>query len=64
MGYFSNLQLEVLELADCGLDATKIAEKLDVALEEVELILESDNDADWDGQPTELEEWLDFDPDC
>jgi hypothetical protein len=64
MGYFSNLQLEVLELADSGLDATKIAEKLDLALEEVELILESDCDADWDGQPTELEEWLSFDPDC
>jgi orotate phosphoribosyltransferase-like protein len=64
MGYSSNLQLEVLELAHCGLDATEIAEKLHVALDEIEWILEADSDADLDGQPTELEEWMDFDPDC
>ena len=64
MGYSSNLQLEVLELAHCGLDATEIADKLHVALDEVELILEEDRDEDYDGQPTELEEWMDFDPDC
>jgi hypothetical protein len=23
-----------------------------------------DSDYDYDGQPTEMDEWLDFDPDC
>ena len=64
MGYFSNLQLEVLELAHCGLDATEIAEKLHIAVDEVEIILGDEYDNEPDGQPTELEEWMDFDPDC
>jgi hypothetical protein len=32
---------------------------------ETEGFVEEDEDTeDWDGQPTELEEWMDFDPDC
>jgi len=51
-----------------GMDAESIAEELDVPLEMVKDYI-ADNTKDWiwdedDGQPTESEEWRDFDPDC
>jgi len=41
-----------------------ISETLGVSPEEVQRILSSDSDADYDGQPDEMQEWHDFDPDC
>ena len=72
MGYFANLELEVMEMAhdmgdDFGQDEgtiLTISETLGVSPEEVQRILSSDSDADYDGQPDEMQEWHDFDPDC
>jgi hypothetical protein len=73
MGYFANLELEIMDMArdlgDAqGQDAETIliiSRNLNVAPEEVQRVLEEEADLDeYDGQPTEMEEWLDFDPDC
>ena len=29
-----------------------------------DLLLDEDEDEEWDGQPDEAQEWYDFDPDC
>jgi len=50
-----------------GMDAESIAEELNVPLEMVKDYISAYDDEIWDeddGQPTESEEWRDFDPDC
>ena len=73
MGYFANLELEILEMArdlgDAqGQDAETIliiSRNLNVAPAEVQRVLGEEADLDeYDGQPDELTEWMDFDPDC
>lgn len=73
MGYFKDVEVEIMTMAhdmgdDYGQDADTIliiSRALEVPPEEVQRVLEGDPDRDeYDGQPTELEEWLDFDPDC
>ena len=73
MGYFTSIEQEIMSMAhdmgdDFGEDAETImviSRALDVPVEEVQRVLEGDADYDeYDGQPTEMEEWLDFDPDC
>jgi len=73
MGYFANLELEIMDMArdlgDAqGQDAETIliiSRNLNVAPEEVQRVLGEDADLDeYDGQPDELTEWMDFDPDC
>ena len=64
MGYFSKLYTAVQELADMGLSNAEIADRLELAEDEVELILEEASAEEYDGQPTEIDEWLSFDPDC
>jgi hypothetical protein len=64
MGYFSKLNLAVAELAEMGLSNEEIAGRLEVAEDEVELIVDQLAAEEYDGQPTEMEEWMDFDPDC
>ena len=67
MGYFSQLALEVEELLFQGLSDEEIAQKLNLSLEEVNqqiaMLEEADYDQ-YDGQPDEYTEWMDFDPDC
>jgi len=47
-----------------GMDVESIAEELNVPLDMVkDYIADYDDEID-DGQPTESEEWRDFDPDC
>ena len=73
MGYFANLELEIMDMArdlgDAqGQDAETIliiSRNLNVAPAEVQRVLGEDADLDeYDGQPDELTEWMDFDPDC
>ena len=66
MGYFSNLELEVESLALDGYQAREIAEALNMTFTEVMEVLErlDAEAAELDGQPTEQEEWMSFDPDC
>jgi hypothetical protein len=73
MGYFANLELEILDMArdlgDAqGQDAETIliiSRNLNVAPAEVQRVLGEEADLDeYDGQPDELTEWMDFDPDC
>ena len=64
MGYFSKLYTAVLELAEMGLSNAEIADRLELAEDEVELIIAEATAEEYDGQPTEMEEWLSFDADC
>jgi hypothetical protein len=68
MGYFSNLELDIESMAADGYSPAEIAERLEIPFEDVVAVLEKleeeGYDDDYDGQPTELEEWMDFDPDC
>jgi len=68
MGYFSNLELDIESMAADGYSPAEIAERLEIPFEDVVAVLEKLEDeaydGDYDGQPTELEEWMDFDPDC
>jgi len=73
MGYFANLELEIMDMArdlgDAqGQDAETIliiSRNLNVAPAEVQRVLGEEADLDeYDGQPDELTEWMDFDPDC
>ena len=69
MGRMSELCIDIENMFFVdGMDAESIAEELDVPLEMVKDYI-ADNTKDWiwdedDGQPTESEEWRDFDPDC
>jgi hypothetical protein len=68
----SNLHYEIQLMAhemgdDWGEDIETIvciAEHLHVSTEVVAEVLRSERDEDYDGQPDELTEWMDFDPDC
>jgi hypothetical protein len=54
------------ELRSGELSYAEIAVRYDVPLETVEEILQEmiDNEDEYDGQPDELTEWMDFDVDC
>ena len=54
------------ELRSGELSLAQIAVRYDVPLETVEEILQEmiDNEDEYDGQPDELTEWMDFDVDC
>jgi hypothetical protein len=50
-----------------GMNVESIAEELNVPLDMVKDYISAYDDEIWDeddGQPTESEEWRDFDPDC
>lgn len=64
MGYFSQLALDIEELLFEGASEAEIAQKLNISIEEVEEQIALLEEADYDGQPDELTEWMDFDPDC
>jgi orotate phosphoribosyltransferase-like protein len=55
MGYYSKLNTAVLELSVMGLSNQEIADRLEIAVDEVELIIEQELAYEHDGQPTELE---------
>ena len=69
MGRMSELCIDIENMFFVdGMDAESIAEELDVPLDMVKDYI-ADDVKDWiwdedDGQPTESEEWRDFDPDC
>ena len=54
------------EIRSGELSYAEIAERYDVPLSTVEDILNDmiEDEEDYDGQPTEMEEWMSFDPDC
>jgi energy-converting hydrogenase A subunit M len=72
MGYFTSIEQEIMSMAhdmgdDFGEDSETIkiiSRALQISVEEVQQVLEGDHDSDYDGQPDELTEWMDFDPDC
>jgi len=67
MGYFSNLELDVESMSADGYMPAEIAEALQITFDEVMAVLEKLDAADmdeYDGQPTEQEEWASFDIDC
>jgi orotate phosphoribosyltransferase-like protein len=64
MGYYSKLNTAAVELSVMGLSNQEIADRLEIAVDEVELIIEQELAYEDDGQPTEMEEWMSFDPDC
>lgn len=67
MGYFSNLELDIESMTADGYSPAEIAERLEIPVDSVLAVLEKLEEEgydDYDGQPTELEEWMDFDPDC
>ena len=66
MGYFSELQIDILEMHDDGFTVTQIADRLNLSTEEVSEVIEGyeSGEYDSDGQPDEAQEWYDFDPDC
>jgi len=62
-----NIETQVIELLEAGVEPAEIAKLLDLEVEEV-LDIEDYacecRDDDYDGQPDEQQEWYDFDPDC
>ena len=67
MSYMSELAIDIQEAIEAGeLTFAQIAAKYEVPIDWVECV----NDqlalqyAEYDGQPDELTEWMDFDPDC
>lgn len=54
------------EIRSGELSYAEIAVRYDVPLETVEDILNDmiEAEEDYDGQPTEYDEWMSFDPDC
>ena len=72
MGYFKELEIQIMSMAhDMGDDfgfedetVDYIACELQISKDEVREVLSADHDSDYDGQPDELTEWMDFDPDC
>lgn len=67
MGALKDIVYDILDEIRAGeLSYAEIAERYDVPLETVEDILNDmiENEEDYDGQPTEQEEWYSFDPDC
>lgn len=64
MGAVKSLYMDVFELYEANEHSLgEIAEQLGVDAGLVEDIV-YDIVNDQDGQPTELDEWLDYDPDC
>ena len=72
MGYFKELEIQIMSMAhDMGDDfgfedetVDYIASELQISKDEVRQVLSAEHDSDYDGQPDELTEWMDFDPDC
>ena len=71
MGQMKELVLTVEDLLDAGYDEVDIAAKLGLPLDIVEeLVKQSDEErfaedmAGMPYEPTEIDEWNDFDPDC
>ena len=64
MEHFANLQKEVIDMDFGGYTVEEIAEQLGVTVAVVNEVLMEFDQADYDGQPDEAQEWYDFDPDC
>ena len=67
MSAFKDVVFDIQDAIREGeLSYSEIAERFDVPLETVEEILQEMIDAEdeYDGQPDELTEWMDFDADC
>lgn len=66
MGYFSQLSVDIIQAYEDGVAIEDIASLLNVRFEDVKDIIRDyiDGQFDFDGQPDELTEWLDYDPDC
>ena len=68
MGRMSELCIDIENMFFIdGMDMEDIAKELNVSVDMVQnYILEYDDEIMYedDGQPTEMEEWRDFDPDC
>ena len=66
MGYYKENLLEITELYEDGVSVEEIAKKFEMTTTEVInalgfLYYEEEK---CDGQPSEMQEWHDFDPDC
>ena len=68
MSYMSELAIDIQEAIEAGeLTFAQIAAKYNVPLDWVVQVneeLAEQYAAEYDGQPDELTEWMDFDPDC
>jgi hypothetical protein len=67
MSAFKDVIIDIEDEIRAGdLSLAQIAVRYDVPLETVEEILQEmiDNEDEYDGQPDELTEWMDFDVDC
>jgi orotate phosphoribosyltransferase-like protein len=65
MGQYKQRSEDVVELYAAGYSPEEIADKLDLSESEVCTVLyvhECESEAD--GQPSELDEWMSFDPEC
>jgi phytoene/squalene synthetase len=67
MSAFKDIIIDIEDEIRAGdLSYAEIAVRYDVPLETVEEILQAmiDDEDEYDGQPDELTEWMDFDVDC
>jgi hypothetical protein len=67
MSAFKDVIIDIEDEIRAGdLSYAEIALRFDVPLETVEEILQAmiDDEEEYDGQPDELTEWMDFDVDC
>jgi len=67
MSAFKDVIIDIQDEIRAGdLSYAEIALRFDVPLETVEEILQDmiDDEDEYDGQPDELTEWMDFDADC
>ena len=67
MSAFKDVIIDIEDEIRAGdLSYAEIAVRYDVPLETVEEILQAmiDDEDEYDGQPDELTEWMDFDADC
>jgi hypothetical protein len=67
MSAFKDVIIDIQDEIRAGdLSYAEIAGRFDVPLETVEEILQDmiDDEDEYDGQPDELTEWMDFDADC
>ena len=61
MGFFSDLDIEIMETINNGATRGEVAAKFPMLTEdEIERYFTNDHDGDYDGQPDEYTEWQDY----
>jgi len=67
MSYMSELDLEIRDAVEAGVSPTDVVRQYGqlFGTDQVYAIIEEyEGDSEDDGQPSEAQEWHDFDPDC